>query len=192
MHLGRPAVVAAFVGYGMIGFFVAPRVAKVLIVDIVRERTGRDVEVGEVLTNPFSLSLTVRDFSITDRPGTTVVSFDEFHANAQLSSLLRWAATLKELRVDNPSLGIRRFPDGGVNVLEILEDLKARSPSTDPVESGGGLPRILLQNVGRVASTPPGAGRSPTRYRLFTRTTSNSTVGLGTSGGATSNRAFTA
>jgi hypothetical protein len=141
----RTAVVAAVVVYGLVGFFVVPVIAKKLIVDIARERTGREVSVGEVRCNPFALSLTVRDFSMPDRPGTTFLSFDEFYANAQVSSLFRWAGTLKELRVVNPYLGVRRFADGGINIIELKEDIEARMPPSE--EEDGGLPRLVLQHI---------------------------------------------
>jgi len=143
----RSAVVAAIVIYGLVGFFVVPVVVKKIIVKVADERVGRKVTVGDVSCNPFALSLTVRDFSMPDRPGSTFVSFDEFYANAQISSLFRWAATLKELRVVNPYVGVRRFPDGGVNVLELKEDIEARMPPDDDPEEKGGLPRVLLQHI---------------------------------------------
>jgi hypothetical protein len=142
----RTAIVAAVVVYALIGFFVVPKIAKKLIGDIARERTGREVTVGEVSCNPFTLSLTVRGFSMPDRPGTVLLSFDELYANAQLSSVFRWAGTLKELRVENPYLGVRRFSDGGVNLVELLDDIKQRTP-TESTDDGGGLPRVFLQHI---------------------------------------------
>ena len=72
----RTAVVAAVVIYGLIGFFVVPVIAKKIIVDTARERTGREVTVEEVRCNPFTLSLSIRGFSFPDRPGSTMLSFD--------------------------------------------------------------------------------------------------------------------
>jgi hypothetical protein len=143
----RTAIATAIVVYGLVGFFVVPVMAKRLIVDIARERTGREVTVGEVDCNPFTLSLTIRDFSMPDRPGLTLVAFEELHANAQVSSLFRWAATLKELRVKNPYLGIRRFADGGINVVELMDDIEQRVPPSDEPRDEGGLPRTLLQHI---------------------------------------------
>jgi hypothetical protein len=88
-----------------------------------------------------------------DRPGTTLVAFEELYANAQVSSLFRWAATLKELRVVNPYLGLRRFADGGVNVLELMEAIEARTPPGEEPDEDGGLPRALLQNILITGST---------------------------------------
>ena len=141
------AAVAAIVIYGLVGFFLVPVVAKKIIVDFARERTGREVTVEEVRCNPFTLSLTVRGFSIPDRPGTTLISFDELYANAQLSSLFRWALTLKELRVERPFFALRRFEDGAINLLELKQDIAARTPPDPKPDEDNSLPRALLQHI---------------------------------------------
>ena len=143
----RTAIVAVIVIYGLVGFFVVPVIAKKIIIDTVRERTGREVTVEEVRCNPFTLSLSIRGFSFPDRPGSTMLSFDEFYANAQVSSIFRWAATLKELRVENPYVGVRRFEDGGVNILELMDDIEERMPPEEEPDEEGGLPRALLQHI---------------------------------------------
>jgi len=143
----RTAVVVAIVVYGLVGFFVVPMIAKKLIIDIARERMGREVSVGEVSCNPFALSLRVRKFSMPDRPGSVFLSFDEFYANAEVSSLFRWALTLKDLRVDNPYVGLRRFADGGINILELMDDIEQRTPADNELEDEKGLPRVLFGHI---------------------------------------------
>ena len=56
----RTAAVLSLAVYGLVGFFLVPVFAKNLIIETARERTGREVTVGEVRCNPFTLSLTVR------------------------------------------------------------------------------------------------------------------------------------
>lgn len=139
----RTAIVAVIFIYGLVGFFLVPVVAKKVIVNQIQERTGREATVGEVRCNPFTLSLRVRGCSFPDRPGSVFLPFDEFYANAQVSSLFRWAATLKELWVENPYVGVRRFEDGGINVLELMEDIEERTPPEEEPDEEGGLPRAL-------------------------------------------------
>ncbi|HSN57606.1 MAG TPA: DUF748 domain-containing protein, partial [Candidatus Sulfomarinibacteraceae bacterium] len=144
----RTALVAAFLVYTLAGFFLVPWIARKLIINTARERTGREVFVEDVRCNPFALSLTVRGFSMPDRPGLTLLSFEELYANAEISSLFRWALTLKELRIDEPFAALRRFEDGAVNVLELMADIEERSPSAeDAADDDGGLPRALLQHI---------------------------------------------
>ncbi|MEJ2188766.1 MAG: hypothetical protein P8Y93_04990, partial [Acidobacteriota bacterium] len=56
----------------MVGFLLAPVVAKKVIVDRIRQRTGHEATVGEVRCNPLTLSLTIRDFSVPDRSDATI------------------------------------------------------------------------------------------------------------------------
>ncbi len=138
----RSALVAAVVCYALIGFFVVPWIVKSQIEKRSLEILGRQATVEKVSCNPFTLSLTIEGFSLPDRPGSVLLAWDRLYANAELSSLFRWAATLKELRVDNPYVALRRFEDGTVNVLEVMEGM----PETDP-DADGGLPRALLKHV---------------------------------------------
>lgn len=148
----RSAVVAVLVLYALVGFVVVPVVAKKLIVDIARERTGREVTLEAVRCNPFALSLTVRGLSVPDRDGQDLLRLDSLYVNAQLSSLFRWAATLKELRLENPYVGLRRFADGRINVQELLEEIEQRAPAGDEIddleaEQSFDLPRVVLQHI---------------------------------------------
>ena len=148
----RSFIVAALALYAAVGFFVVPPVAKKLIIDTLHRRTGRDVAVEAVHCNPFILSLTIRGFSMTDRPGSTLLRFDSLYVNAQLSSLFRWAAVVKELRIENLYVGLRRFADGEINVRELLEDIERLTPADDTTDAAdgretAGLPRSLLQHI---------------------------------------------
>lgn len=140
----RSAIVAAFVLYALVGFFGVPWIVEGLIEKKSLEIVKRQATVEKVRCNPFTLSLTIEGFSIPDRPGSVLLSWDRVYANAQASSLFRWAATLKELRIENPYVALRRFEDGGINVMEVMDDLPEREPKPD---DDGGLPRALLQHI---------------------------------------------
>ncbi len=140
----RSALVAAVVLYAVIGFWLVPWVVKVQIEKRSLDILKRQATVEKVRCNPFALSLTVEGFSLPDRPGSVLLSFDRLYANAQLESLFRWAATLAELRIENPYVALRRFEDGEVNVLELLDDLETGEPKS---EDEGGLRRALLHHV---------------------------------------------
>ncbi len=177
----RTAVVTLLALYVITGVFVVPSIVKRLIVDKVRELTGREVALAEVRCNPLTLSLTVRGFSMPDRPGTTLLAFDELYVNLQASSLLRWAPTLKELRLENPFVALRRFADGKINVVELVEEIRRRVPAdaeAATAEEAGptGLPRLLLQHVlvtgsalqieDQARAEPLTLARGPARFEL--------------------------
>ena len=140
----RSAVVAAAALYALVGFFVVPWIVKGQIEQRSLQILKRQATVEKVRCNPFSLSLTIEGFSLPDRPGSILLSWDRAYANAQVSSLFRWAVTLKKLSIENPYVGLRRFDDGAVNVLELIEDLDNGESGSD---DRGGLPRTLLRHL---------------------------------------------
>ncbi len=140
----RTALVAAFILYTLVGFLVVPWVAEKVIVNMAHKKLGREVTVEKIRCNPFTLSLTVEGLNLPDRPGSTLLSFDEMYANLQASSLFRWAFTLKEVRIENPYVALRQFEDGGINVLEVKEVL---GTTMDLSDEAFGLPRALLREI---------------------------------------------
>ena len=139
----RSAIVLILVFYVLAGFLVVPWVAERIIVDTAQKKLGREVTVERIECNPFTLSMTIRGLTFPDRPGSTMLSFDELYANAQVSSLFRWAFTLKELRIDGLYAAVRRFEDQGVNILELMEALDTGEEPKEPFE----LPRALFHRI---------------------------------------------
>ena len=62
----------------LFGFFGIPHFAKQALVKAI-EDTGRTVEVAEISSNPFALSLTVSGLEIRDSDRTVISRFDEFY-----------------------------------------------------------------------------------------------------------------
>jgi hypothetical protein len=136
--------VTAIVVYALIGFVVVPWIAKGVVIPKVAEQLDAEVTVGKIRCNPFTLSLTIEGLSVPDRSGAPMLSLDRMYANLQASSLIRWALVLKELRVENPYAAIRRLPDGGINLLEVIQAFESEEPL---VEEDRGLPRAVLQSI---------------------------------------------
>ena len=139
----RTAIVATFVVYTVVGFFIVPMIVEMVIEKQSMSILKRQATVEEVRCNPFTLSLTLEGFSLPDRPGSVFLAFDSLYANVQLSSIFRWALTLKELEITNPSIAVRRFSDGTINLLELLDAME--EPDNDSKDSG--LPRAILQTI---------------------------------------------
>ena len=83
----RTAIVVAFILYVLIGFLGVPWIVGKVMVDTAQEKLGREVTVEKIKCNPFNLSLTIQGLDFPDRPGSTMLGFDEFYANLQASSL---------------------------------------------------------------------------------------------------------
>ena len=144
----RTALIGLWIAWLIVGFLVIPRVVRNQLIENLRKRAGLEATVRSVRFNPFALSLTIDGLSIADRPGSVLFSADEIYANAELSSLFRWAATLSEFRMVNPVIGARRFADGKINLAEVIEEVGRRQPpDARPPDPKPGLPRVLLQHI---------------------------------------------
>ncbi len=144
----RTALLGLWIAWLIVGFLVIPPVVRKLLIENLRKRAGLEATVRSVRFNPFTLSLTIEGLSIADRPGSVLFSADEIYANAELSSLFRWAATLSEFRMVNPVIGARRFADGKINLAEVIEEVRRRQPPrATPPDPDSSLPRVLLQHI---------------------------------------------
>ncbi|TNF74029.1 MAG: DUF748 domain-containing protein [Acidobacteria bacterium] len=140
----RSAIVVAFILYALFGFLGVPWIAHKLITGFGEDRLDREITIDKIECNPFALSLAIEGFSLPDRPGSTLLSFDRFYANLQASSLFRWAWTLKELEIERPYIALRRFEDKVVNIVELKEALDR---TAEPSDDEGGLPRAILEEI---------------------------------------------
>ena len=142
----RTALLGLWIAWLIVGVLVIPPIVRKLLIENLRKRAGLEATVRSVRFNPFTLSLTIEGLSIADRPGSVLFSADEIYANAELSSLFRWAATLSEFRMVNPVIGARRFADGRINLAQVIEEVRRRQPPRAP-DPNSSLPRVLLQHI---------------------------------------------
>ncbi len=125
-----------FMVYTLFGFFVLPGILRTQIVQGIRGGMKREAKLDRVRFNPLIFSLTLEGFELKDPDGTSFVAFDRLYLDVQLSSLVRWAVTFREFRLDRPRIHVRLMPDGKPNFNDLI-----------PTESGE-TPRLV---VGRFA-----------------------------------------
>lgn len=114
--------------YTLVGFVVIPWVAKAKLPAILSEQLDRPVVVGDVVFNPFMLSLSVRNLEVQEQDQSPLFGFGELFVNVQASSIFRQVYTFEEIRLVLPYGLLKIRPDGTMNVAEL-------GPAT-PSESG--------------------------------------------------------
>jgi hypothetical protein len=176
------AVVGVFLVYTVFGFFIAPSIVHRQIVNGIATNLHRDATLKKVRVNPLNLSVTLRGFALKDPDGTAFVTFDEFYLNFQLSSLVRWAYTFKEVRLDNPNTHVRLMPDGRPNFADLTQKT-AGQPAPEAVAGKKKplIPRLVIGdlqiNGARFRATnltvaePEEIAFTPVGFRLFDFTT---------------------
>ena len=114
------AIVLALTGlYALLGFYAAPRIARSLATDFVRENYGRELALGEIRINPFKLQAEVKDLSLPDTDGKPMLAFRRFFVDFELSSLWRRAYVFKEIQLEAPLARAVIRPDGSVNLADL-------------------------------------------------------------------------
>ena len=108
--------------FALLGFFAAPPILKSVLTKQLTEALHREVSIREVRVNPFALSATLRGFSTKEPKGSeTFASFEELYVNLESSSLFRWAAVVREVRVIKPFIRLVRHPDQSYNFSDLLQ-----------------------------------------------------------------------
>ncbi|NUO09543.1 MAG: DUF748 domain-containing protein [Candidatus Brocadia sp.] len=113
--------------YAVAGFLVIPPLVKARLIGKLSAYTGRKVELGELRINPFTLSTTLRRFTLHERTDGQFMSFDELYFNFQTSSIFRWAYTFSKIQLTAPFLSIRIQKDGTFNFHDFFSPARERS-----------------------------------------------------------------
>lgn len=122
--------VSLFVAFTLVGFFVVPPIVKSVLTSQLTAALHRDVTIDEVRFNPFVLSATVRGLTVREPKGPEAfASFEELYLNLETSSLFRWAAVVKEVRLTKPFIRLVRRPDESYNFSDLIP-ASQRQPTT--------------------------------------------------------------
>jgi hypothetical protein len=123
--------------FNIIVFFVLPAIIKSQMLKRLPALTHRNVAVQQVKLNPYTLSFTLRGFSLTESNGEEFVSLDELYINFEAISLLKRGFVFSDIHVRKPSANIVRLADGTFNFSNLLaitnkepSEVKPAAPSS--------------------------------------------------------------
>ena len=117
-----------FVAYTLIGFLVVPGIVRQQVLSGIRKNYHREARLDRVRCNPLALSLSLEGFELRDPDGTPFVSWERMFMGIQLSSLVRWAITLRDFRLDGPRIHVRLLPDGKPNFDDLIPKENGKPP----------------------------------------------------------------
>ena len=132
------------VAYTLAGFFLAPWLVKRNAVAAVQEIYGSELRLEKVVVNPYILSLRVDGLAIDDPGGEPFARVAQIYVNFQLSSLLRWAWTFDEFRLDRPELFVSRDAGGKLNLAFLLDASSGDAAPTGETAEDATPPRLLI------------------------------------------------
>ena len=114
------AIAVALVAlYALLGFKVAPQIARDQAQAFVRENYQRELVIGEIAIHPFKLQAEVRDLALPDADGQPMLGFGRLFVDFEVSSLWNRAFTFKDVVVEAPLVRAVVRPDGSVNLADL-------------------------------------------------------------------------
>ncbi|HYM59282.1 MAG TPA: DUF748 domain-containing protein [Thermoanaerobaculia bacterium] len=122
--------------YALVGFFVVPRLIRWAVQEKGSTALHREVTVGKVAFNPFTLEADLETLRIRDRDRQPLFSFNRFHVDVQVSGILQRAWRLRELTIDEPNVAVRILRDGSLSIADLL---KGDNKSSE-------LPRVIVDH----------------------------------------------
>jgi uncharacterized protein involved in outer membrane biogenesis len=107
--------------YALAGFLLVPRIARNAAIHYVQRDLGRQLAIGSLSFNPFTLATEMRGCALSEADGSPIASFAllriQFSATA---SLLHRAWTFAEVRLEQPLVYTLVNRDGSLNLAKLL------------------------------------------------------------------------
>jgi hypothetical protein len=129
--------------YTLSGFYLVPWLTGWIALDKVREDLGRELRIGDIDFNPYTFTLEVTDFALSDPDGHELVAFDLLFVNFTLVSLIDQAWTLQQIRLEGPVIQEERFASGETRFARLKDDAAG-----EPEANGkGGMPAIVILHL---------------------------------------------
>ncbi|MEN4919930.1 DUF748 domain-containing protein [Achromobacter spanius] len=127
-----------------------PKVLHDVLTQDVSKMMGRDVSVGKITFNPFTLTVRAHDLAVA-QPGsqTPLLTLAELDASAAWTSLFWFAPVVDRLTLRQPNIAIVREDVTRFNFSDIeqrVAELAASKPE-EPAKPDEGLPRFSLNNM---------------------------------------------
>ena len=143
----KPIIAASVVVllYTLVGFFALPAIIGSVLPEKLSAALNRPVSLGKVRVNPFALSVTLQDLRVSEPGGAPFAGFQRFYANLQVSSLLRWAAVLREVRLEGFEATVVRTDERRFNFSDLIPEPGAAPADAAPED--GGPPRFAVHEI---------------------------------------------
>ncbi len=148
MQIPRKLTIAALIAAGVLTLvFVGlalgiPAAARWGIESAGSREIGRQMHVGEVRFNPFTLGATLRQFTVAGLPdeSTPLLSVDALEVDLSIASLRHFAPVIEAFHAHGVRANIVRLDKNQFNFSDIVDRLQARPASPEPA-------RLAVYNV---------------------------------------------
>ncbi len=143
------SIVLALLILAALSAWLVPKVVRGALTQDVSELLGRQVQVGEIRFNPFTLALCAQDLVIGQPESEPLLQVGEINLRAAWRSFVMFAPVIDRIRVDRPRVALVRQDVARFNFSDIVDRLAARAAArpADPEQADAGPPRFSLNNL---------------------------------------------
>lgn len=127
--------------YTLAGFLAAPWLIRQQLPKLVEQHLGARASVENVYINPLLFSAELDGLAVTEQSGLPAFKVGKVLVDFEISSLLRWAWTFREIRIEKPEINADLDADESLNLARLLAAL-GKDKEEEPA---GVLPRLLVQ-----------------------------------------------
>jgi hypothetical protein len=134
--------------YAVLGFLVLPAYLRAKIPVVLSEQVNHPVTIGDIAFNPFTLTLTIKEFDISEQDASPLIGFEELYVNIGFSSLTNRAPTFDQIRLRVPYGFVKIRHDGTLNLLDLRPKVTDASvtPSSNTGEARA-LPSLIIRSL---------------------------------------------
>ncbi len=108
--------------YALVGFAIAPPIARRVLIDVIAEETGHRVELEDLRLNPFTLAARAEGFTVYADDGQPITGFERLYVNLQLESIWRNRVVLARVSLRGPRVRAALYEDGRLNLAALLPE----------------------------------------------------------------------
>ena len=119
--------------YTVLGFWLVPRLIRSGVSDFVTKNYHREVAIGDVRFNPYTLRLDVRDFSLPDADGQPMLAFRHLLVDLTIASVWHLGPDFESILLEQPFARVLIEPDGTLNFSKLaLPPAPGEKPEPNP------------------------------------------------------------
>lgn len=119
--------------YVVLGLFAVPSIVRSQAKAFVAEKWQRELALGEVRFNPFTLTLEARDCAMPEADGKPLLGFGRLLVNLNISSIFG-RASIERIELDAPYTHARNAADGTLNLAVLGKPFASAEPPKEPAE----------------------------------------------------------
>jgi hypothetical protein len=135
LRIAGIVVAVLLVLYVLLGSFAVPRIVRSQARSFVAETYGRELALGDVSFNPFTLELEAHDCALPDEAGKPLLGFGRLLVNLDASSIFG-RASIDRIELDAPYTHLGIAADGTLNLAQLakpFETAKAPASASEPL-----------------------------------------------------------